>query len=75
MIIRCEECNHKLVGDEVEYLYNEKSYCYNCYNMIKAADSEDKEKDKDKKNKKNRTISSKISKFGKGFKIPDDKKK
>ena len=71
MIIRCEECNHKLVGDEVEYLYNGKSYCYNCYNMIKAADSEDK----DKKNKKNRTISSKISKFGKGFKIPDDKKK
>ena len=62
MTIRCEECNHKLV-DEVENLYNGKSYCDNCYNKIKSADREDK----------NKTISSKISKFGKGFKIPDDK--
>ena len=31
MIIRCEECDHELVGDDVEHLYKCKSYCDDCY--------------------------------------------
>ena len=38
MIIRCVECDHELVGDEVEYLYKGKSYCEDCYKMVKATE-------------------------------------
>jgi hypothetical protein len=46
----------------VKYRYKGKPYCYACYRRIKTEELEDK----------NKTISSKMSKFGKGFKIPDD---
>jgi hypothetical protein len=38
MIIKCEECDHKLVGDEVEYFYKGKSYCEDCYRAVKKAE-------------------------------------
>jgi hypothetical protein len=64
MANRCVECDHLLVDDEVEYLLNGKSYCEDCCRMIRSAGDDES---------KNETISSKISEFGKGFKIPDDK--
>jgi hypothetical protein len=47
----------------MKYRYKGKSYCDACYKRIMAEELENK----------NKTISSKMSKFGKGFKIPDDK--
>jgi hypothetical protein len=35
MLIRCVECDRLLVGDEVEYLYQGKSYCEDCYRAVK----------------------------------------
>ena len=32
---KCVECDHLLVGVEVEYLYKGKSYCDDCYRAIK----------------------------------------
>jgi formylmethanofuran dehydrogenase subunit E len=60
--IKCVECDNLFVDDDVKYLYKGKPYCYACYRRIKTEELEDK----------NKTISSKMSKFGKGFKIPDD---
>jgi hypothetical protein len=57
------EWDNLLVDHEVEYRYKGKSYCNDCYKRIYAVALENK----------NKTISSKMSKFGKGFKIPDDK--
>jgi hypothetical protein len=37
MVTMCEECDHSLVGDEVEHLYEGKSYCKDYYKAIKAA--------------------------------------
>ena len=37
MRTRCVECDHLLVGDEVEYRYKGKSYCDDCYRMVKKA--------------------------------------
>jgi hypothetical protein len=34
---KCVECDHLLVGDEVEYLYKGKSYCEDCYRAVKNA--------------------------------------
>jgi hypothetical protein len=31
-----EECDHVLVGDEVEHIYKGKSYCEDCYKMIRS---------------------------------------
>jgi hypothetical protein len=33
---KCVECDHLLVGDEVEYLYKGKSYCDDCLNSLLA---------------------------------------
>ena len=60
---RCFKCSHLFVDNEVEYHYKSKSYCNDCYKLIKSGDRENK----------NKTISSKMSKFGKGFTIPNDK--
>jgi hypothetical protein len=38
MITTCGECDHVLVEDEAEYLYEGKSYCEDCYKAIKAAE-------------------------------------
>ena len=62
MITKCIECDHLIVGDEMKYRHKGKAYCENCYGVIKTADVENK----------NRTISSKMSKFGKGFTIPKE---
>jgi hypothetical protein len=62
MKIKCVECDQLIVDDKV-YHCNGKSYCDDCYKMINAVDRENK----------NKTISSKMSKFGKGFRIPGDK--
>jgi hypothetical protein len=35
---RCVECDHLLIGDDVEYLYKGKSYCDDCYRMVKKAE-------------------------------------
>jgi hypothetical protein len=35
MLSKCMECDHLLVGDEVEYLYKGKSYCDDCYRSVK----------------------------------------
>jgi hypothetical protein len=32
---KCVECDHLLVGDEVEYLYKGKAYCDDCYRAVK----------------------------------------
>ena len=37
MLSKCVECDHLLVGDEVEYRYKGKSYCDDCYRMVKKA--------------------------------------
>jgi hypothetical protein len=34
MIIRCEECDHVLAGDEVEYICKSKSYCEDCCKAV-----------------------------------------
>jgi hypothetical protein len=47
----------------VNYRYKDKYYCYAVIREFNAEELE----------KKNKTVSSKMSKFGKGFKIPDDK--
>ena len=62
MLSKCVECDSLLVDEE--YLYKGKSYCDDCYRMFRSAGDDES---------KNETISSKISEFGKGFKIPDDK--
>jgi late competence protein required for DNA uptake (superfamily II DNA/RNA helicase) len=62
MKIKCVECNQLTVDDKV-YHYKGKSYCDDCYEMINAVDRENR----------NKIISSKMNKFGKGFKIPGDK--
>jgi hypothetical protein len=36
---RCVECDHLLVGDEVEYLYRGKSYCGDCYRAAKKLEA------------------------------------
>jgi hypothetical protein len=36
---KCVECDHLLVGDEVEYLYKGKSYCEDCYRAAKKAET------------------------------------
>ena len=41
MLSKCVECDHLLVGDEVEYLYKGKSYCDDCYRAIKKAGTGD----------------------------------
>lgn len=51
------------MGGELKHRHKGKSYCYSCYKIIKSEELE----------RKNKTISSKMSKFGKGFKIPGDK--
>jgi hypothetical protein len=61
----CVGCDNLFVDDEVEYRYKGKSYCNDCYKRIYAVELENK----------NKTISSKMSKFGKGFKIPTRKVK
>jgi hypothetical protein len=38
MIIRCVECDHVLVGDDVEHLYKGKSYREDCYKMVEATE-------------------------------------
>ena len=38
MITRCEDCDHALLGDEVEHLYKGKSYCDDCYKVVKATE-------------------------------------
>jgi hypothetical protein len=38
LIIKCEECDHVLVGDEVEYLYKCNSYCEDCYKTVKGGE-------------------------------------
>jgi late competence protein required for DNA uptake (superfamily II DNA/RNA helicase) len=63
MKIKCVECDQLTVDDEV-YHYIGKSYCDDCYKKINEVDRESKNK---------KIISSKMSKFGKGFKIPSDK--
>ena len=62
MKIKCIECDQLIVDDKV-YHYKGKSYCDDCYKTINAVDRENK----------NKTISSKMSKFGKGFRFPGDK--
>jgi uncharacterized paraquat-inducible protein A len=62
MITKCIECDHLIVDDEMKYRRRGKAYCENCYRVIKTEDLENK----------NRTISSKMSKFGKGFTIPKE---
>jgi hypothetical protein len=47
----------------MKHRYKDRSYCYACYKRIKEEELENK----------NKAISSKMGKFGKGFKIPDDK--
>ncbi|HEX5979195.1 MAG TPA: hypothetical protein VFY68_18070, partial [Nitrososphaeraceae archaeon] len=42
MLMKCVECDHVLVGDEVEYLYKGKSYCDDCYKAIKKAGTGDR---------------------------------
>jgi hypothetical protein len=37
MLSKCVECEHLLVGDEVEYLYKGKSYCDDCYKAVKKS--------------------------------------
>lgn len=32
-----EECDHELVGDEVEHLVKGKSYCEDCHKAVKSA--------------------------------------
>jgi hypothetical protein len=32
------ECDHLLVGDEVEYLSKGKSYCDDCYRAVKKSE-------------------------------------
>jgi hypothetical protein len=61
MKIKCVKCGHLIVNDELEYYYNGKSYCDDCYKVINAGGRE----------YKNKIISSKMSRFGKGFKIPE----
>jgi hypothetical protein len=39
MLSKCVECDHLLVGDEVEYLYKGKSYCDDCYRAVKKAET------------------------------------
>jgi hypothetical protein len=36
MITRYEECDHVLVGDEVEHIYKGKSYCEDCYRTVRS---------------------------------------
>jgi hypothetical protein len=62
MIAKCIECDHLIVDDETKYGHRGKVYCENCYRVINAEDLENN----------NRTISSKMSKFGKGFIIPKE---
>ncbi len=31
MLIKCIECDHILLDDEAEYIYEGKPYCENCY--------------------------------------------
>jgi len=61
MITKCIECDYLIVDDETKYQHRGKIYCENCYRIIKSEDLENK----------NRIISSKMSKFGKGFTIPE----
>lgn len=44
MLIKCAECNHLLVGDEVEYLYKGKSYCDDCYRAVKKLEGAQEKK-------------------------------
>ena len=37
MLSKCVECDHLLVGDEVEHLYKGRSYCDDCYRAINKA--------------------------------------
>jgi hypothetical protein len=34
LLIKCVQCDHLLVGDEVEYLRKGKSYCEDCYRYL-----------------------------------------
>ena len=38
---KCVECDHLLVGDEVEYLYKGKSCCDDCYRAVKKSVTQD----------------------------------
>jgi hypothetical protein len=38
MIIRCEECDHVLAGDEVEHRYTGRSLCDDCYKSVKSSE-------------------------------------
>jgi hypothetical protein len=44
MLSKCVECDHLLVGDEVEYLYKGKSYCGDCYKAVKKAEAAQQKK-------------------------------
>ena len=36
---KCVECDHLLIGDEVEYLYKGKSYCDDCHRAVMKAET------------------------------------
>ena len=42
MLSKCIECDHLLVGDEVEYLYKGMSYFEDCYEAIKRLEAVEK---------------------------------